>query len=109
MSEGSCRNALITVGGIAAAAAITAGLLVVAGVGDDTRDDRIRRLADDLATGIVRESSSVCDSWIGYVDVSTNWRVLGVAEFSDLPDAERDLFSHRFAEKLSEECVGQAR
>lgn len=115
-------SALITIGSIAGAAAITTGLLILAGVGDDksgtgeeasSREQEINRAVDDLAADSVREAPELCgvvsgtDGTGGFVDVSINWRVLG--DSADLSEGERQIFSGRFAESLREECEARTR
>jgi D-Tyr-tRNAtyr deacylase len=116
-------NALITVVAISVAAAITAGLLVLAGVGDDdsrsrseaeAREQRIDQAARRLAADLVEQSPDVCDFTIQPLTNSdagvSNVVIFGDSEpeyWARLSGEEKAAASDRVTEKLRTECEGQ--
>jgi hypothetical protein len=109
-------NAIMTVLAIAAAAAITAGLLVLAGVGDEeTPEERIARVSQELAGSILEKSPDLCDGlqpvgWTGYTRLSemvlidedslANWQ---------LSEVEARAVSARLMGELREQCEARDR
>ena len=123
MASSSLSSSLVTVASIGAVAALTVGLLVVAGVGDDdsrsnsdaeARENRINGVAERLAADIVEESPDTCN-FIRRPSLTEETIVFEVAVFGGsepeyfarLSGKERAAVSTRLTEKLQTECEGQ--
>jgi hypothetical protein len=111
--------------GIGASAAITAGLLIAAGVGDDesrstseaeARQQRIDQAARRLAADLVEQSPDVCDFIIQPL-TNSDAGVSNVVIFGDsvpeywarLSGEEEAAALDRLNEKLRTECEGQGK
>jgi hypothetical protein len=95
---------VITVVAIATAAAITAGLLALAGVGEgETSDARINRMAKEIAADTVRESPSFCAPGDRYPNYGASFIDI-VFESSTLSSAEHRALEERVLEELQRLC-----
>jgi D-Tyr-tRNAtyr deacylase len=116
-------NALITVVNIAVAAAITAGLLALAGVGDEdtrsrseaeVREQRIDQAARRLAADLVEQSPEVCEFIIQPVSnsdaVVSEVVIFGDSEpeyWARLSGEEKSAASDKLSQMLRAECDGR--
>jgi hypothetical protein len=98
------------------AAGITAGLLVLVGVGDEeTPEERIARITQEFAASIIKESPESCtaDQGIGWTGYD---RVFEIVVFDEdylnnagLSTGERQAVSARFMRELRKQCEARGR
>jgi hypothetical protein len=125
MATGSFFSSpLLTMASIAAVAGITAGLLVLAGVGDgesrsqreaQLREEQINQIAERFVADIVRESPSFCDVVTNQSSLRGNGGFSDVAISGDPSDAnplsaeDLRILSDRISEKLEAQCGERSR
>jgi hypothetical protein len=108
-------NAFLTVIVIAVVAAVTAGILVAAGVGDNdsgspearARDERIAQSAKQLATDVVQEVPEICDEIVAESTESGVAIAADQSYFSGLTEREMRVLSNRFMVELRSRCADE--